>query len=93
MDMCNSSTENISTVLRTTIRDMNSIINASGDGRIPFVSVDDVAQAAYNALFAENSPNTDYTVLGPSLYTYDEVGVTFCLRVVVLCTEFTNTSR
>ena len=88
-----SSTENISTVLRTTIRDMNSIITAAGDGKVPFVGVDDVAQAAYDALFAENSPNTDYIVIGPSLYTYDEVRVAFYLSVLALCAECTQHPR
>jgi len=69
---------------------MNSIITAAGDGKVPFVGVDDVAQAAYDALFAENSPNTDYIVIGPSLYSYDEVRVAFYLSVLALCAECTQ---
>ena len=35
----------------------------------------DIARAAYDALVDEKSPNTDYYVVGPTLYTYDEVSV------------------
>jgi len=74
--------ENFATMTRPTINGMNAIITAARDGRVPFVSVTDVAQAAYDALVAEKSPNTGYSVIGPSLHTYDEVSP---LTSLVLC--------
>ncbi|KAJ3511714.1 hypothetical protein NLJ89_g3931 [Agrocybe chaxingu] len=47
------------------------------DGKIPLVSADDIAQAAFDALFAEKSPNTDYYLVGPELFSYDEVAALF----------------
>ena len=37
------------------------------------MSVEDLAQLAFEALTAEKSANTDKLVFGPELYTYDEV--------------------
>lgn len=54
------------------IRENNEISSATKDGRIPFVSVQDIAQAAFEALTAEKSANKDYLLLGPELYSYDE---------------------
>jgi festuclavine dehydrogenase len=50
---------------------------AAGDGRIPFVSVDDIAEVAFKALTDEKSPNTERIIVGPELYNYDEVGPIF----------------
>ncbi|KDR83087.1 hypothetical protein GALMADRAFT_152068 [Galerina marginata CBS 339.88] len=50
----------------------DKISTAAGDGRIPFVGVDDIAKAAFDALVVKESPNTDYYVQGPKLYTHDE---------------------
>jgi len=52
---------------------MNAIITAAGDGKVPFISVQDVGQAAYKALFAEKYPNSVLNLIGPTLYTHDEV--------------------
>jgi len=49
------------------------IFTPARDGRVPFISADDIAKAAFDALVAKESPNTDYYVLGPKLYTHDEV--------------------
>ncbi|KAF8970131.1 hypothetical protein BDZ97DRAFT_127007 [Flammula alnicola] len=54
------------------IRERNEIFSAAGNGRIAFVSVEDIAQAAFDALTADKSPNKDLMVFGPELYTYDE---------------------
>ena len=56
-----------------TIREDNMIVSAAKDGKIPFVSVDDIAEVAFKALVDEKSHNTDYVVVGPELFTYDEV--------------------
>lgn len=49
------------------------------DGRILFVGTGDIAKAAYDVLVDEKNRNTDYFVVGPTLYTYDEVSVTTVL--------------
>ncbi|KAF8970137.1 hypothetical protein BDZ97DRAFT_2055434 [Flammula alnicola] len=54
------------------IREGNEIFSGAGDGRLAFVSVEDIAQAAFDALTADKSPNKDLMVFGPELYTYDE---------------------
>ncbi|KAF8965090.1 hypothetical protein BDZ97DRAFT_1659434 [Flammula alnicola] len=64
--------ENFAVNFEISIREHNQIISGTGEGRIPFVSVADVAQAAFEALTAEKSPNKDLLVLGPDLYSYDE---------------------
>jgi festuclavine dehydrogenase len=58
---------------RATIRDSSQIITAAGDGKVPFVSADDIAHVALRALTDEKSHNTDHLILGPELFTYDEV--------------------
>ena len=65
-------TENFSKYFYASIRDQNEISGVAKDGRIPFVSVDDIAQAAYDALISEKSPNKDYYIVGPELFSFDE---------------------
>lgn len=50
-----------------------ALYSATGNGKAPFVSADDIAAVAYHALTDEKSHNTDYLVLGPELLSYDEV--------------------
>lgn len=56
-----------------TIGKMSKIFTACGDGKIPFISADDIAAMAFHALTDEKSHNCDYRVLGPELLTYDDV--------------------
>jgi festuclavine dehydrogenase len=65
--------ENFGTFFCYGIREMNQIFTASGDGKLALVSVDDVAEAARDALLAEKSPNGDIEIVGTQLYSYDEV--------------------
>ncbi|KAF8970132.1 hypothetical protein BDZ97DRAFT_1792131 [Flammula alnicola] len=65
--------ENFATNFYISIREYNQISSGTGEGCIAFVSVADIAQAAFEALTAEKSPNKDLVVLGPDLYSYDEV--------------------
>lgn len=58
---------------RIAIKDESKIYSAAGDGRIPFVSVDDVARVGFHALTDEKPNNTDYILLGPELLSYDQV--------------------
>ena len=65
--------ENFLTTHYTSIRENNQIQSATGDGKIPWISSEDIAQAAFEALTADKSPNREYYVLGPELRSYDEV--------------------
>jgi festuclavine dehydrogenase len=64
--------QNFATGFSLNIRENNEIVSATGNGQIPLVSTEDISQAAFDALTAEKSPNTDYLLLGPELYSYDE---------------------
>ena len=66
-------TENFATNLAYSIKENNEISSATGEGKIPLVAVEDIAQAAFNALTAEKAPNKDYFLVGPELWSYDEV--------------------
>lgn len=60
-----------------TIRDQGIVITATGEGRLPFVSAEDIAAVAYRALTDERSHNTDHLILGPELFSYDEIAEVF----------------
>ena len=68
-----TSTENFGTTFYESIREQNEVYGVAKDGRIPFVSTEDIAQAAFDALISEQSSNKDYYVVGPELFSYDEV--------------------
>ncbi|KAL2270207.1 hypothetical protein VTJ83DRAFT_2391 [Remersonia thermophila] len=55
------------------IRHESKIYSAAGDGRIPWVSADDVAAVAARALTDPDPPNTEYLVLGPELLSYGDI--------------------
>ena len=55
------------------IRDFDIVPTVAKDGRVAFVGVDDVAKASYDALLTEKNHESDYYLLGPQLYSYDEV--------------------
>ncbi|KAF8189351.1 hypothetical protein BJ912DRAFT_850807 [Pholiota molesta] len=69
--------ENFSNSLAIPIRDGNSTVSATGDGRIPFVSTTDIAEKALEALTVEPSLNKDVLVFGPELLSHDEVAKLF----------------
>jgi festuclavine dehydrogenase len=56
-----------------TIKELNTIFTATGDGMIPFISADDIAEVAYHVLTDDKSSNCDLRILGPDLLTYDDV--------------------
>ena len=73
-----SITENFSELHHArTIKDESSIVTAFGDGKISFVSAEDIAAVAYRALNDEKPPNRDFVVLGPELLTHDEAAALF----------------
>lgn len=57
----------------------NKIVTATGDGKIPWISSEDIARAAFNELISEKSSNKEYYVLGPELYSFNEVSGFFLL--------------
>ncbi|KAI1260900.1 NAD(P)-binding protein [Xylariaceae sp. FL1019] len=61
----------------STISRLNKFDTATQDGKIAFVSADDVAEVAYHALTDEKSYNCDLRVLGPENLTYDQVAEAF----------------
>ena len=56
-----------------TIRQHNCIYSATGEGKAPFVSIGDIAAVAFGALIDKPSHNTDHTILGPELLSYDDI--------------------
>lgn len=60
-----------------TVSKTNTIFTATQDGKIPFVSADDIAEVAFHALTDEKSYNCDFKVLGPENLTYDMVRTPF----------------
>ncbi|KAJ3509540.1 hypothetical protein NLJ89_g5172 [Agrocybe chaxingu] len=69
--------ENFGALYAHGIRENNEISSVTKNGRIPLIGADDIAKAAFDALFAEKSPNTDYYLVGPELFSYDEVATLF----------------
>jgi uncharacterized protein YbjT (DUF2867 family) len=69
----NITTENFGTTFYQSIRELNEVYGVAKDGRIPFVSTEDIAQAAFDALVSKQSPNNDYYIVGPELFSFDEV--------------------
>ncbi len=56
-----------------TIRHERAIYTATGDGRVPFISTWDIAQAAACTLTSEQAPNDDFILTGSELLSYDDV--------------------
>jgi festuclavine dehydrogenase len=74
LNHANGVTENFSEMQHMlSIRDEDKIITATGEGKVPFVSADDIAAVAFHALTDELPHNADHLILGPELWSYDEV--------------------
>ena len=71
--MLTTFTENFGTTFYQSIREQNEFYSVAEDGRFPFVSTEDIAQAAFDALVSKQSPNKDYYVVGPELFSNDQV--------------------
>ncbi|PBK84982.1 NAD(P)-binding protein [Armillaria gallica] len=69
--------ENFLTWHLRSIKEKNTIISASADGKVGFISADDIADLAVSALTDERSHNTDHIITGPELLTYDDVAAIF----------------
>ncbi|KDQ27469.1 hypothetical protein PLEOSDRAFT_1040430 [Pleurotus ostreatus PC15] len=55
----------------------DQIVSAAEDGRIPWISSDDIADAAFNALTSEQIEERDLLVVGPELLTYEQIAAMF----------------
>lgn len=55
------------------IRSEDRILTATGEGKVSFVSANDIAAVAFRALTDEVLHNTDHLILGPELFSYDDV--------------------
>ncbi|TEB33551.1 NAD(P)-binding protein [Coprinellus micaceus] len=64
--------ENIFEGLSYGIKGSGEVVTVVPNGRIPFISVEDIAQAAYEAI-TQPTKFKDIFVLGPQALTYDEV--------------------
>lgn len=64
---------------RSTIRDEGKLYSATGDGKLPWVSAEDIAAVAYRALVDEKSHDCDHVILGPELLSYGQVSCPFHL--------------
>ncbi|TFK62486.1 NAD(P)-binding protein [Pluteus cervinus] len=69
--------ENFATSLLPNLRDRDEIVTATQDGKIPFIAVDDIVDAAVHALTTPKIENTDLLILGPDLLSYDQVAEIF----------------
>ena len=67
------------------IRDESKIYSATGDGKIPWVSADDLAAVAVEVLTRKAPPNTEFLVLGPELLSYDDVGLVLSPLMACAC--------
>ncbi len=56
-----------------TIREEGKVYSAAEDGRIPWVSVEDIAAVGFRALVDEKSMDKDLVILGSELLSYDDV--------------------
>ncbi|GAD93025.1 ergot alkaloid biosynthetic protein A [Paecilomyces variotii No. 5] len=55
------------------IKNDNTIYSATGDGKIPFISADDIARVAFRILKDWDTQKTEYLILGPELLSYDQI--------------------
>ncbi|KAK0207009.1 hypothetical protein DFS33DRAFT_1318412 [Desarmillaria ectypa] len=69
--------ENFSQQHRGPFKSENKIYSATGDGKVPFVSAEDIAAVAFRALVDPESHNTDHFIRGPELLSYNEVAEIF----------------
>lgn len=56
-----------------TICEEGAIYSATGDGRVPFIDVGDIAAVAIEALVQSNFPDRDLVLTGPEALSYDAV--------------------
>ncbi len=57
----------------SSIREEGKIYSATRDGKVSWVSTEDVGSVAHRALTNEPAENTANVLLGPELLSYDDV--------------------
>ncbi|KAL8649178.1 MAG: hypothetical protein Q9210_004555 [Variospora velana] len=78
----------------STIKGEGKIYTACGEGKIPFISAGDIAAVAFHALTDVKSHDTAYSILGPELLTYDEVGrQRLIIRPIMIETDADQTGK
>jgi ergot alkaloid biosynthesis protein len=60
----------------TSIRGDDTVMTATGRGRVGFIDADDIAAVGVAALTGTTAPNTDLVLTGPEALSYDEVAST-----------------
>ncbi|KAL0956780.1 hypothetical protein HGRIS_002900 [Hohenbuehelia grisea] len=60
-----------------TIQKTDTIHTAAGDGVVPWISTEEIAEVAANALTAEKIEHRDLVIGGPELLTYDQIAALF----------------
>jgi festuclavine dehydrogenase len=70
------------------IRSEDRILTAAGEGKVSFVSADDIAAVAFRALTDEVLHNTDHLILGPELFSYDDVRLFSHLPLPYTCWQY-----
>ncbi|KAI2469312.1 putative ergot alkaloid A [Annulohypoxylon bovei var. microspora] len=55
------------------IKSEGKLFSATGKGKVPFVSTQDIAAVGFHALTSPQPPNTDFVILGSDLLSYPEV--------------------
>ncbi|OTB05104.1 hypothetical protein M426DRAFT_36942, partial [Hypoxylon sp. CI-4A] len=59
------------------VKEQGKLYSATGSGRIPFVSTENIAAVALHALTSPEPPNKEFLILGPELLTYSDVADLF----------------
>jgi uncharacterized protein YbjT (DUF2867 family) len=55
------------------IREHDSILTATGSGRVGFIDAEDIAAVAFHALTDEHAPDTDLVLTGPEALSHDDI--------------------
>ncbi|KAF9041649.1 hypothetical protein BJ165DRAFT_1530344 [Panaeolus papilionaceus] len=69
--------QNFTRLYVSSIKSTSSIFSCAENGRVAFVHTDDIAEAAFEALTTSKYDNGQLYVVGPELYSYDEVAQLF----------------
>ncbi|EPX56398.1 hypothetical protein D187_007740 [Cystobacter fuscus DSM 2262] len=57
---------------QATLSDEGALYSATGEGRVPFIDADDIAEVGVRALIDEKAHNTAHLITGPRALTYGE---------------------
>ena len=77
------SSENFQNYLSHMIKASNTFQTVIPKGKIPFVSTEDIGQAAYEAIVNPSTlSSNEVFLIGPDLLSYDEVRASLCSLLV-----------